>query len=206
MTEGRTKDGRTKDGRADGRAIGRSRSRLVVLAGAFECGRAHTWRDSIYGRLVRPCHGQLARVRLYVHSLSHGGGHAAGATSGLSMGEEGGQGAGQRPREPAPEPQKVQHLLPNGEPRNGWLQPNQLVAIIGGGIGGLATAYALQQAGYAARVYERDESFGCRRQGYGLTLSTTNRALADLGLLAELRARDVRAPAARGELAGEALD
>lgn len=44
------------------------------------------------------------------------------------------------------------------------------VAIVGGGIGGLALALALQQRGMHAVVYERDESFGQRAQGYGLTL------------------------------------
>ncbi len=75
--------------------------------------------------------------------------------------------------------------------QRGWLMPDSLVAIVGGGIGGLATALALQQAGLRARVYERDIAFAVRRQGYGLTLSTTNSALAALGLLEELRQRDV---------------
>lgn len=75
--------------------------------------------------------------------------------------------------------------------QRGWLTPESLVAIVGGGIGGLATALALQQAGLRARVYERDSGFDVRRQGYGLTLSTTNSALAALGLLDELRQRDV---------------
>jgi 2-polyprenyl-6-methoxyphenol hydroxylase-like FAD-dependent oxidoreductase len=73
----------------------------------------------------------------------------------------------------------------------GWLTAAHTVAIVGGGIGGLATALALQQAGLRARVFERDTGFEVRRQGYGLTLSTTNTALEALGLLAELRQRDV---------------
>jgi salicylate hydroxylase len=75
--------------------------------------------------------------------------------------------------------------------QRGWLTPDSLVAVVGGGLGGLATALALQQAGLRARVYERDSGFAVRRQGYGLTLSTTNSALAALGLLEELRQRDV---------------
>ncbi len=75
--------------------------------------------------------------------------------------------------------------------QRGWLMPDSLVAIVGGGIGGLATALALQQIGLRARVYERDSAFAVRRQGYGLTLSTTNSALTALGLLEELRQRDV---------------
>lgn len=46
-----------------------------------------------------------------------------------------------------------------------------VVVIIGGGIGGLATALALQQAGAVVEVYERDTGFDDRRQGYGLTLT-----------------------------------
>ena len=76
-------------------------------------------------------------------------------------------------------------------PRPGWLGSEQLVAIIGGGVGGLATALVLQQAGFRARVYERDTGVSARHQGYGVTLSTTNSALEALDLLQELRARDV---------------
>jgi hypothetical protein len=41
------------------------------------------------------------------------------------------------------------------------------VAIIGGGIGGFGLAVALQQRGIRFTVYEKDQSFGERRQGYG---------------------------------------
>ena len=66
------------------------------------------------------------------------------------------------------------------------------VAIVGGGIGGLALALALQHAAPTARVavYERDSDLDERMQGYGLTLSATNAALVALGLLEELRQRD----------------
>lgn len=58
---------------------------------------------------------------------------------------------------------------------------------------GLAVALALQKRGCAnVTVYERDESFDQRPQGYGMTLTTTNTALADLGILDELRRRDTQ--------------
>ena len=58
------------------------------------------------------------------------------------------------------------------------------IAIVGGGIGGLAAAVALQQKGFKVTVYERDSRFGDRRQGYGLTLTNNKKGpLAELGLL-----------------------
>jgi len=52
------------------------------------------------------------------------------------------------------------------------------------GIGGLATALALQQEGIRCTVYERDRVFEDRKQGYGLTLSNTPKGgLAKLGIL-----------------------
>jgi 2-polyprenyl-6-methoxyphenol hydroxylase-like FAD-dependent oxidoreductase len=58
------------------------------------------------------------------------------------------------------------------------------VAIVGGGIGGLAAALSLQQKGINVTVYERDGEFGDRRQGYGLTLTNNKKGpLAELGLL-----------------------
>lgn len=59
------------------------------------------------------------------------------------------------------------------------------VAIIGGGLGGLAAALALQQLGLRrVVVFERDEYFGDRKQGYGLTLTNNPKGpLAKLGLL-----------------------
>lgn len=64
------------------------------------------------------------------------------------------------------------------------------VAVVGGGIGGLACALALEKRGIPVVVYERDASFAQRRQGYGMTMSTTNTALEELGILSELRQRD----------------
>jgi 2-polyprenyl-6-methoxyphenol hydroxylase-like FAD-dependent oxidoreductase len=60
------------------------------------------------------------------------------------------------------------------------------VSIIGGGIGGLAAALALQLVNphLKVKVFERDNQMSDRRQGYGLTL-TNNKSgpLAKLGLL-----------------------
>lgn len=65
------------------------------------------------------------------------------------------------------------------------------VAIVGGGIAGLAAALALQQKGFLVSVYERDALFEDRRQGYGLTLTNNPKGpLADLNLLDECVARD----------------
>ena len=60
------------------------------------------------------------------------------------------------------------------------------VVIIGGGIGGLALALALQQRGVRCLVVERDTSYDQRR-GYGLTLSNVT-ALAALDVEADVRA------------------
>jgi salicylate hydroxylase len=57
-----------------------------------------------------------------------------------------------------------------------------LIAIIGGGIGGVALALALQHRGMHVAVFERDTSFGARRQGYGLTMQQGGTALEKLGL------------------------
>ena len=57
------------------------------------------------------------------------------------------------------------------------------VVIIGGGIGGLAVAVALQARGVACHVYERDGGWDLERRGYGLTLGPTcAAALTSLGL------------------------
>ena len=70
------------------------------------------------------------------------------------------------------------------------------MVIAGGGISGLALAAALQAAPEASRpkviVMERDASAEARRQGYGVTLSETNAALAGLGILEDLRASSTR--------------
>ena len=56
------------------------------------------------------------------------------------------------------------------------------VAIIGGGIGGVALAVACWHRGIPFTLYERDSSFDARAQGYGLTLQQASKAIAGLGL------------------------
>lgn len=56
------------------------------------------------------------------------------------------------------------------------------LAIIGGGIGGVALAVACLHRGIPFTLYERDNSFDARSQGYGLTLQQASRAIQGLGL------------------------
>ncbi len=56
------------------------------------------------------------------------------------------------------------------------------IAIIGGGIGGLALAVACRHRGIPCTIYERDENFDQRSQGYGLTMQQASKALAGFGL------------------------
>lgn len=56
------------------------------------------------------------------------------------------------------------------------------VAIIGGGIGGVALAVACYHRGIPFTLYERDESFDARSQGYGLTLQQASKAVEALGI------------------------
>lgn len=56
------------------------------------------------------------------------------------------------------------------------------VAIIGGGIGGVALAVACLHRGIPFTLFERDGGFEARSQGYGLTLQQASRAIEGLGL------------------------
>ncbi len=56
------------------------------------------------------------------------------------------------------------------------------VAIIGGGIGGVALAVACLHRGIPFTIYERDLSFNARSQGYGLTLQQASKAIEGLGI------------------------
>lgn len=56
------------------------------------------------------------------------------------------------------------------------------VAIIGAGIGGVALAVACLHRGIPFTLYERDNSFNERAQGYGLTLQQASNAIKGLGL------------------------
>jgi 2-polyprenyl-6-methoxyphenol hydroxylase-like FAD-dependent oxidoreductase len=57
------------------------------------------------------------------------------------------------------------------------------VAIVGGGIGGVALAVACLHRGIPFTLYERDESFDARSQGYGLTLQQARKALEGFGII-----------------------
>lgn len=57
------------------------------------------------------------------------------------------------------------------------------VAIIGGGIGGVALAVACLHRGIPFTLFERDSSFDARSQGYGLTLQQASKAMAGLGII-----------------------
>ena len=56
------------------------------------------------------------------------------------------------------------------------------VAIIGGGIGGVALAVACLHRKIPFTLYERDSSFDARSQGYGLTLQQASNAIKGFGL------------------------
>lgn len=56
------------------------------------------------------------------------------------------------------------------------------IAIIGGGIGGVALAVACLHRGIPFTIYERDSGFNERSQGYGLTLQQASRAIEGLGI------------------------
>ncbi|MBF4493024.1 FAD-dependent monooxygenase [Flavobacterium sp. MR2016-29] len=56
------------------------------------------------------------------------------------------------------------------------------VAIIGGGIGGVALAVACLHRKIPFTLYERDINFEARSQGYGLTLQQASKAIEGLGI------------------------
>lgn len=56
------------------------------------------------------------------------------------------------------------------------------IAIIGGGIGGVALAVACLHRGIPFTLYERDSSFDARAQGYGLTLQQASKSISGFGL------------------------
>lgn len=56
------------------------------------------------------------------------------------------------------------------------------LAIIGGGIGGVALAVACLHRGIPFTLYERDNNFEARSQGYGLTLQQASKAIEGFGL------------------------
>jgi salicylate hydroxylase len=67
------------------------------------------------------------------------------------------------------------------------------IAIVGGGIGGLTTALAMTQAGFAVTVYERAAQLA--DQGAGITLApNATRVLYHLGVGPDLEATAVTPP------------
>ncbi|OBX23463.1 2-polyprenyl-6-methoxyphenol hydroxylase-like FAD-dependent oxidoreductase [Gelidibacter algens] len=56
------------------------------------------------------------------------------------------------------------------------------IAIIGGGLGGVALAVACLHRGVPFTIYERDSSFDVRSQGYGLTLQQASKAIEGFGI------------------------
>lgn len=56
------------------------------------------------------------------------------------------------------------------------------VAIVGGGIGGVALAVACLHRKIPFTLYERDNGFDARSQGYGLTLQQASKAIEGLGI------------------------
>lgn len=56
------------------------------------------------------------------------------------------------------------------------------IAVVGGGLAGLALAAACRHRGMKYTVYERDLDFHQRSQGYGLTMQQATKALKGLGI------------------------
>lgn len=57
------------------------------------------------------------------------------------------------------------------------------IAIIGAGIGGVALAVACLHRGIPFTLYERDNNFSDRSQGYGLTLQQASKAIKSFGII-----------------------
>lgn len=73
-------------------------------------------------------------------------------------------------------------LIPSTTPPKPDTENYPHVAIIGGGIGGVALAVACLHRGIPFTLYERDGSFNERSQGYGLTLQQASKAIEGLGI------------------------
>lgn len=73
-------------------------------------------------------------------------------------------------------------LIPAAAPPVPDMQTYPHIAIIGGGIGGVALAVACLHRGIPFTLYERDPDFHARSQGYGLTLQQAGKAIEALGI------------------------
>ena len=73
-------------------------------------------------------------------------------------------------------------LIPSSAPPIADKENYPHVAIIGGGIGGVALAVACLYRGIPFTLFERDNNFEARSQGYGLTLQQASKAIEGLGV------------------------
>ncbi|KDN53831.1 FAD-dependent oxidoreductase [Flavobacterium seoulense] len=73
-------------------------------------------------------------------------------------------------------------LIPAINPPIPNLENYPHIAIIGGGIGGVALAVACLHRGIPFTLFERDDNFESRSQGYGLTLQQASKAIEGLGI------------------------
>ena len=73
-------------------------------------------------------------------------------------------------------------LFPSARPPIADTENYPHVAIIGGGIGGVALAVACLHRRIPFTLFERDSGFDARSQGYGLTLQQASKAIEGLGV------------------------
>ncbi|MBA0883763.1 FAD-dependent oxidoreductase [Flavobacterium undicola] len=73
-------------------------------------------------------------------------------------------------------------LIPAASPPIADKENYPHVAIVGGGIGGVALAVACLHRGIPFTLFERDNNFEARSQGYGLTLQQASKAIEGLGI------------------------
>lgn len=73
-------------------------------------------------------------------------------------------------------------LLPSVHPNLANDEKYPHVAIVGGGVGGVALAVACLHRGIPFTLYERDDNFEARSQGYGLTLQQASKVIDGFGI------------------------
>jgi 2-polyprenyl-6-methoxyphenol hydroxylase-like FAD-dependent oxidoreductase len=74
-------------------------------------------------------------------------------------------------------------LIPAASPPKADKENYPHLAIIGGGIGGVALAVACLHRRIPFTLYERDNNFDARSQGYGLTLQQASKAIEGFGVV-----------------------